>query len=204
MSRKRAAQASVCTVVLVRHAASRGAGRFVGQRDEPLSATGQRQLIELARKLSRFRFHAIFTSDLTRAIETARPAAQRQKLELQIRPALREMHFGSWQGLSWEQIQGREPRAADRWLKHFASQPIPGAEHFRQFKRRVEAELRAIIDANRGCCVLVVTHAGVIRVALADALGIKDENIFRLVQDPCSLNVVEHFSGGLTVRCVNA
>jgi broad specificity phosphatase PhoE len=188
----------------VRHAESRGAGKFVGQQDEPLSAEGRRQLKGLGRKLSRFRFHAVFASDLSRAIATARPAALRQKLQLQIRPGLREMHFGRWQGLSWEQIRRREPRAADRWLKHFASVSVPGAERFPRFKRRVKAELKAIVDANRGRCVLVVTHAGVIRVALAGALGIKDENIFRLAQDPCALNVVEYFADGLTVRCVNA
>jgi broad specificity phosphatase PhoE len=204
MSGKRRARTSVCTVVLVRHAASRGAGTFVGQKDEPLSPEGRRQLNELARKLSRFRFHAIFTSDLTRAIETARPAALRQKLELQIRPGLREMHFGRWQGLSWEQIRRREPRTADRWSKHFASQPIPGAEQFRRFKWRVKVEMQAIVDANRGRCVLVVTHAGVIRVALSDALGMKYENMFRLAQEPGAVNIVEHFADSLTVRCVNA
>jgi alpha-ribazole phosphatase len=204
MGGKRPARASVCTVVLLRHAASRGAGTFVGQQDEPLSAEGKRQLSDLTRKLSRFQFHAIFASDLTRAIETARPTAQRQKLELQVRPGLREMHFGRWQGLSWKQIRRRGPRAADPWLKHFVSQPIPGAEQFRRFKRRVKADLNAIVRANRGRCVLVVTHAGVIRVVLSDALGMKDENMFRLAQDPCAVNVVEHFAGGVTVRCVNA
>jgi len=204
MSAKRAVRASVSTVVLVRHAASRGAGKFAGQTDDSLSRQGRRQLQELSRKLSKFRFHAIFASDLTRAILTARPAARRQKLELQIRPGLREMHFGRWQGLSWEQIRRQEPRRADRWLKHFATEPIPGAEPFRHFKQRVKSELKAIVDANRGRCVLVVTHAGVIRVALADALGMKNENIFRLAQDPCALNVVEHFAGALRVRCVNA
>jgi alpha-ribazole phosphatase/probable phosphoglycerate mutase len=195
---------SVCTLVLVRHAASRGAGKFVGQQDEPLSAEGRRQLKELARKLSRFRFQAIFASDLRRAIATARPVAERQKVELQIRPGLREMHFGRWQGLSWEQIRRRAPRAADRWLKHFASESIPGAERLPRFKRRVKSELRAIVSANQGRCVLVVTHAGVIRVALADALGMTDENIFRLAVEPCGLNVLDDFSGSLTVRCVNA
>ena len=204
MSRKLPARASVSTLVLVRHAASRSAGKFAGQTDDSLSRQGRRQLQELSRKLSKFRFHAIFVSDLTRAIDTARPAARHQKLELQVRPALREMHFGRWQGLSWEQIRRQEPRRADRWLKHFATEPIPGAEPFRQFKRRVNSELKAIVDANRGRCVLVVTHAGVIRVALAGALGMKDENMFRLVQDPCGLNVVEHFAGTLRVRCVNA
>jgi broad specificity phosphatase PhoE len=200
----RPARVPVCTVVLVRHAASRGAGKFVGQKDEPLTAAGRRQLKELYRKLSGFRFHAIFTSDLKRAIETALPAARRQKLELQIRPGLREMHFGCWQGLSWDQIRRREPRTADRWLKHFASEPIPGAEKFQRFKRRVTAELKAIVAGNQERCVLVVTHAGVIRVLLADALGVKDEHIFRLAQGPCAVNFVEHFSDGQTVRCVNA
>jgi alpha-ribazole phosphatase len=204
MSGKRPARTSVSTVVLVRHAASRGAGKFAGQSDDSLSGQGRQQSQELSRKLSKFRFHAIFASDLTRAIDTARPAARHQKLELQIRPGLREMHFGRWQGLSWEQIRRQEPRRADHWLKHFATEPIPGAEPFRQFKRRVKSELKAIVDANRGRCVLVVTHAGVIRVALADALGMKNENMFRLAQDPCALNVVEYFAGALRVRCVNA
>jgi broad specificity phosphatase PhoE len=202
-SRRRPA-ARVCTVVLVRHAASEGAGKFAGQTDEPLSKEGRRQLNKLAQKLSKFRFDAIFASDLKRAVETARPAAERQKITIQARPGLREMHFGRWQGLSWQQIQRRESRAADLWLKHFPSQSIPGAEKFRQFKRRVKVELEAIVDANQGRCVLIVTHAGVIRVALGAALGMKDENTFRLAQDPCGVNVVEHFSGGLTVRCVNA
>jgi broad specificity phosphatase PhoE len=201
---KRPSAGSACTLVLVRHAASRGAGKFVGQLDEPLSLEGRRQLKELARKLSRFRFHAIFASDLSRAIATASPAAQRQNLEIQIRPGLREMHFGRWQGLSWEQIQKRNPRAANRWLKQFASVVIPDAEQFPRFKRRVKAELRAIVDANQGRCVLVVTHAGVIRVVLAGALGMKDETIFRLAVDPCGISVLDNFAGSLTVRCVNA
>jgi len=204
MCAKHAQETSLCTLVLVRHAASKGAGTFVGQKDEPLSEAGYRQLHELVRKLSGFRFHALFASDLRRALETARRAARGQNLEIQIRPGLREMHFGRWQGLSWEQLRKHEPGATNLWMRNFPSQPIPGAEPFRRFKKRVKSELKAIVDANRGRCVLVVTHAGVIRVALAESLGMKDKNIFRLAQDPCALNVVEHFSDGVTVRCVNA
>ena len=204
MRAKHAQEASICTLVLVRHATSKGLGTFVGQKDEPLSEAGRRQLHGLIRKLSGFRFHALFASDLRRALETARRAARRQNLEIQIRPGLREMHFGRWQGLSWEQIRKREPGATNLWVRNFPSQPIPGAEAFSAFKTRVRSELKAIVNANMGRCVLVVTHAGVIRVALADALGMKDKNIFRLAQDPCALNVVQHFSDGVTVRCVNA
>lgn len=193
-----------CTLVLVRHAASRGGARFIGQNDEPLTAAGRNQLKRLVGKLSRFPFEAVYASDLVRTRETARAVARSLNLELKIRPALREMHFGRWQGLSWKQIAQRDPRFAARWLQDFPAQPVPGAERFTRFKRRVKQEFKTIVRANQGRCVLVVTHAGVIRVALADALGMRDKNIFRFAADPGAMNVVEYFARGVMVRCVNA
>jgi broad specificity phosphatase PhoE len=192
-----------CTLVFVRHAASKGAGSFVGQKDEPLSAAGRKQLRELVQKLSRFHFQAAFASDLKRALATARAILQHTDVELEIRPALREMHFGRWQGLSWKQVAKRHPRLASLWLKHLWSQPIPGGERFGDFKHRVKTELKKIVKTNQGRCVLVVTHAGVIRMALADALGMKEHLMFRMAQDPCAINVVDYFADGVTVRCVN-
>lgn len=203
MPDNRVRRESRCSVVLLRHAASKGGGSFVGQNDEPLTAAGRRQLKQLAAKLSRFHFHSAYASDLKRARSTARAAAQARDFRLHIRPRLREMDFGRWQGLSWDQIMKRHPRLAGLWVKHFPSQPIPGAERFADFKRRVRDELKNIVCANQGRCVLVVTHGGVIRVALADALGMKDQNLFRLVQDPCAINVIDYFADGVTVRCVN-
>jgi broad specificity phosphatase PhoE len=194
---------SICRLVLVRHAASQGSGTFVGQNDEPLSAAGRSQLKELARKLSTFRFDAVFASDLERAKATA-AAVRRLGLELQIRPGLREMHFGRWQGLSWDQIEKQHRRLANLWLKDFPLRSIPGAERFAQFKKRVKMELKEIVSSNPGQRILVVTHAGVLRVALGDALGMKDRNLFRIAQDPCAINVIDHFADGVTVMCVNA
>ena len=194
----------VCTLVLVRHAASQGDGRFIGQNDEPLSVAGRKQLKHLVAKLSRFRIEAVYASDLTRTRETAGAVARRLNLEMKIRPALREMHFGQWQGLSWRQITQRKPRLATRWLRDFPRQQVPGAERFTCFKRRVKQEFKTIVRANQGRRVLVVTHAGVIRVALADALGMTDKNIFRLAADPGAISAVEYFLRGVMVRCVNA
>jgi alpha-ribazole phosphatase len=190
-------------MVLVRHAASKGSGSFLGQNDPPLNASGRRQLKYLVAKLSRFRFQVAFASDLMRSQVTALAALEPLDVELETRPGLREMHFGRWQGLSWEQITKRYPRLATLWLKRFPSQPVPGAERFVHFKKRVKTELHRIVAANQGRCVLVVTHAGVIRIALADALGITDRNMSRLAQDYCGVNVIDHFADGVTVRCVN-
>lgn len=194
---------SFCRVVLVRHAAPKGSGTLLGQQDVPLSTLGRRQLKPLVVKLSGFRFDAAFSSDLRRAQNTGLAVVAPRRLKLETRPGLREIYVGRWQGLSWQQIRKRHARSAALWLKRFPGQPIPGAELLAHFKSRVRNELRSIVAANRGRCILVVTHAGVIRVALAHALGITDRNMFRLAVDYCGVNVLDHSPDGVTVRCVN-
>src|SRR5258708_5398517 len=192
----------MCRVVLVRHAAVAEAGGFLGQRDVALSAVGRRQLRSLGAKLSKYGIQAIYSSDLQRARSTAVAAARKLGLDVEIRKGLREMHFG-WEGLSWRQIVRRFPGLARRWQQRFPYQVVAGAKRFEQFSRRVRRVLRDIVSRNIGRCVLVVTHAGVIRAALASALGIPARNAFRLAQDSCAVNVVEYFDKGAMVRCIN-
>ena len=196
-------QPPACRLVLVRHAMAEGEGRFQGQADVPLSPAGRRQLPTLCRKLRPYKITVAYASDLRRARLTAAFAARRLGVGLEIRLALREMHFGKWQGLSWEQVLKQSPHSARRWARQFPQGPVPGGERFAQFKVRVRRELRAIAAANPAQSVLVVTHAGVIRVALASALGVPDRNLFRFSVDPCGLSVIDHFRHGLVVRCVN-
>lgn len=196
-------QRAVCRLVLVRHAMAEGEGRFQGQIDAQLLPEGRRQLPALCRKLSRYKISVAYASDLCRARLTAAFAARRLGVRLEIRPGLREIDFGRWQGLSWEQVLEQSPHLARLWAKQFPHGRVPGGERFSQFKRRIRRELRAIAAANPAQSVLVVTHAGVIRVALASALGMPDRNLFRFAVDPCGLSVIDHFRRGAVVRCVN-
>ncbi len=196
-----------CRLVWVRHAPSEGEGLLLGQRDVPLSAEGRRQLPRLVQKITRYRAQALYSSDLLRARATAAPISRRLGVEVEVRPGLREIDFGRWQGLSWTQITERFPRAARRWLKDFRRQPIPGGEDFFEFKRRVRRELLGVVAAHCGGCAIVVTHAGVIRIALASALGVPDRYLFRIAQDFGGVNVIDYFPEGAPkgaiVRCVN-
>jgi len=192
-----------CRLLLVGHATAEGNGRFQGQQDVSLTTAGRQELDLLVEKCSQHPIQAVYSSDLERARHTACAVARRFGLEVEVRPALREMHFGQWQGLSWKQVNRRFPELARQWTEHFPRQPIPGAEFFREFKRRVDREVRAVVAANRGRCALVVTHAGVIRVTLAKVLGLPQRNLSRLAQDPCSLNVIDYFDEGAIVQCIN-
>ena len=124
MGAKNAVHQPMCRVVLMRHAAVAEAGSFLGQRDVALSPVGRRQLRSLGAKLSKYGIQAIYSSDLQRARSTAVAAARKLGLDVEIRKGLREMRFGSWEGLSWRQIVRRFPGLVRRWQQRFPHQAI--------------------------------------------------------------------------------
>jgi broad specificity phosphatase PhoE len=145
----------------------------------------------------------VYSSDLRRARQTAEAVARKLGLEVDVRPELREMHFGQWQGLSWNQIVKRYPRLASLWMDRFPHQTIPGAEPLPQFRKRIAAGVREVVAANWGQCALIVTHAGVIRFTLGKVLGLPARNLFRLAQDSCAINIIDYLEKGAIVRCIN-
>ena len=162
-----------------------------------------RELRLLCEKCSRYPVRAVYSSDLRRARQTADAIARKFGLEVQVRPELREMHFGQWEGLSWNRIARRFPKLAALWIERFPHQTIPGSEPLSQFKKRIAAGIREIVAENRGQCALVVTHAGVIRFTLGKALGLPARNLFRLAQDSCAVNVIDFLEKGAVVRYIN-
>ncbi|MGA2985092.1 MAG: histidine phosphatase family protein [Terriglobia bacterium] len=195
--------ATTCRLLLVRHATAEGNGRFQGQRDVSLTSAGRRELRLLGEKCSQHPIRAVYSSDLRRARQTANAVAGKIGLRVEVRPELREMHFGEWEGLSWNQIARRFPRLASLWMERFPHQAIPGAEPLSQFKKRIAAGVREVVAANRGQCALIVTHAGVIRFTLGKVLGLPARNLFRLAQDSCALNIIDYLESGAIVRCIN-
>jgi len=168
-----------------------------------LTRAGRRELPRLVEKCSRYAVRAVYSSDLRRARQTAGAVARRLGIEVQLRPELREMHFGEWEGLTWSQIESRRPKLAALWMERFPRPAIPGAETLGRFQKRIAAGIARIVATHRGECVLVVTHAGVIRCMLGKVLGMSAGNLFRVAQDSGALNVIDYWEGGAIVRCIN-
>jgi broad specificity phosphatase PhoE len=171
--------------------------------DVSLSSAGRRELRVLCEKCTRYPVRAVYSSDLRRARQTAGAIARNFGLDVDVRSELREINFGQWEGLSWDQIARRFPKLAALWIERFPRQAIPGGEPISQFKKRIAAGIREIVGANQGQCALIVTHAGVIRFTLGKALGLPAGNLFRLVQDSCAVNVIDYLEKGAVVRCIN-
>ncbi len=155
-------------LLLVRHARTELAGRFCGHSDPPLDEEGQKQLPHLNQQLSTKEFTRVFSSDLLRTRQTAESIAAPRGMEVQFRSNLREIAFGSWEGLTWDELMAREPETAQHWLDHYPNEKAPGGESFELFRSRIRQEITAIADDARGAVAVVVTHAGVIRTFLQD------------------------------------
>jgi len=146
--------------------------RFQGHTDIPLDDEGRAQATALAALLRHERIDAAVSSDLARAAETARIVLGDRKVPLRFDTDWREMRFGDWEGLTWEQIVAAYPQA-DRGhetsVRHYA--PL-GGETFDglcvRVRRAVDRITAELSDEGVG---LVATHAGPLHAMLTVLLG---------------------------------
>ena len=194
-------------LLLVRHAqtASRYAGAFIGSSDMPLSALGRRQAAALAARLGLQRPGVIVASPMRRTAQTARAIAKATGARVHFDDDLREIDFGRWEGLRFEQIAAANPAAVDRWAQYRDDFRFPGGERIGSFVQRVAraADRLAALDARD---VAVVTHGGVVRTILCCLLGLPPRNYLLFDVAPASLSTLNIFDGkgvlaGLSDTC---
>jgi len=147
----------VTTILLTRHGETdwNRDGRFQGHADPPINVAGRKQAQELAAALDDDPPDAVYSSDLRRAYETAEIVGTRFGLPVVRELGLREIDVGSWQGLTQEEIDGRE------W----------DGETYEQHRERVLRALREIGDRHPLGRVLVVAHGGCLRRIQEAVLG---------------------------------
>jgi alpha-ribazole phosphatase/probable phosphoglycerate mutase len=159
------------------------AGRFCGHSDPDLNDLGRRQLAEVVNRLAEYPIQRIYSSDLRRARQTAEAIASRYGIGVEVRPGLREIHFGDWEGLSWSKIEARDAALAKRWAERCPDVTPPGGESLPQFERRVRAESESLFAAAAERPIAVVSHAGFIRLLLTIFYGVPDEEAWKLTSE---------------------
>lgn len=172
-------------IVLIRHAETDLAGKFCGHSDPGLSAVGEYKLSSLAQEVAPLGINSIVSSDLRRASETATALAERLHVPVEFRPGLREIHFGVWEGLSWEEVERQYPNEARLWLREFPARSAPSGEAYRDFIARVETEFTKIIDCttSKSATPAVVTHRGVMQCALTRFFGFSEDRARKRTAD---------------------
>ncbi|WP_079435858.1 histidine phosphatase family protein [Zoogloea sp. LCSB751] len=146
--------------------------RLQGHIDIPLNDHGLIQAKATAASLAGERFDAAYSSDLTRARQTAEAVTTRNGLQLTLDSGLRERHYGIFQALTYDEARERFPAEYHRFETRDPDFAFPeGGESLREFARRIHDKLAAIAHAHRGGTVLVVTHGGVLDIAHRLAAG---------------------------------
>ncbi|MCQ8102649.1 alpha-ribazole phosphatase family protein [Methylomonas sp. SURF-2] len=165
------------TVDLLRHGEVNGADCFRGRTDDPLSALGWRQMSQQCRGLH---WRAVVSSPLQRCSAFALAWGRDHHTDIALEPAWMEMDFGDWDGLGTEQIMRENPGALDAFYKQPLDYSPPNAETYANFAARIRCAWDALIVKHAGQSVLVVTHAGVIRVLYSQLLNIPAQHSFQI------------------------
>lgn len=138
-----------------------------------LSQMGHRQAQRLAERLTTAGVDVLVSSDLTRALETARHVAQAVNREPLLDRRWREMNLGRWQGLTFEEVRERWPDEVAA-LKLGEDNPRGGGDTSAGFQARTVAAMHDLAQQHRGQTVAVITHGGNVRACLL-AAGIIDK-----------------------------
>jgi broad specificity phosphatase PhoE len=161
-------------LLLVRHAEVevRYHKIFGGTIDMNISPRGHEQAAMLAKFLHGKKIDAIYSSPMKRVQQTLAPFLNNGVPSQKIIQELREVDFGGWTGLNWEQVCEKFNLLTHEWLDHIERGVAPNAETGPQFRARVEPRLREIIKNHLGETVGIFCHGGVIRMILAILLEI--------------------------------
>lgn len=148
--------------------------RVQGHVDIGLNATGRAQAWQLGEALAAGDAIAgIYSSDLTRALETARAVADATGAPLVTEPALRERHFGQFQGMSFVEANRRYPEQAWHWRHRTPDwSPPGGGESLVAFRARILDAIAVLGHENLGRQIAVVTHGGTLDVLYRAATGL--------------------------------
>jgi len=192
-------------MILVRHGQStwNREHRIQGQLDPPLSDEGRRQADLLGRRLAGRRLAGFYASDLKRAFETAEAIESLVELKPDPTPGLREIYLGEWEGLRTEEIAVRFPEAWARWSEKPDWDVVPGGEGAARFETRVSATLDEILDRHPQGDILLVTHGGVIQVALHRVIGRPSRGLFPFKIQNASISVIEARDGRMVIAGSN-
>ena len=189
-------------VFLVRHGetAQSAEDRFSGAEGVELSDEGRQQAARLGERLRSAGIEAVYSSPLSRAMETARIVSKGWTATPIPVDGLREVSHGHWEGLQRREVEARFPAEYAMWEQDpFCCAP-GGGESGVAVLARALPDVRKIIDEHQGQKILVVSHKATIRLILCGLLGIDPRGYRdRLDQAPACLNVID-FSDPIRAR----
>jgi len=190
---------------LVRHGetALNSAERFCGQNDIELSVDGLGQVERLRDRLATQRIDVIYSSDLKRALVTAKTIASGRQLEIIACPELREINFGEVEGLTFAEIIQRYPEMAELWTNWNLELRFPGGESVDELDTRVTKFLKRLKAHAPEETILIVAHSAPLRLIICHLLGIELCHWRQFRLGLASLSILDTYPQGAIVSLLS-
>lgn len=186
------------TFLILRHGYSEGnkEKRFSGQLDVPLDAVGLSQAQSIKDYIVKsYAVDGIYSSDLRRAVETARPLAEALGLPLMLEKDLREVDVGAWQGRGIQEVKAQYPAEFEAYRTSPGTFRFPEGEGYTDVMRRASSVLARLAAKNEGKTLVIATHGGVVRNLRAVWGGVSPARVGEIPHVPNASLTVAVYDG---------
>jgi broad specificity phosphatase PhoE len=192
-------------VILIRHGETTWNREevFRGRADVALSERGHEQGRLVAEALREEQIEAVYSSPLSRALETARPLAEACKLKVVADDRLTDMSFGEWERRPRTEVEQADPARYQTWLTEPQAFRAPGGESLAEVLERAWPALGEIAARHREGCAAVVSHRVVCKLLLCAALGAGEAAFWRLRVDTASISMLNATGDHWVVTSIN-
>lgn len=176
---------------------------FRGRTDVPLNETGLREAALAGEYLKEVEVHAIYSSPLSRARETAEKIAEFRNIKVQLLDGIIDMSFGRWEGHPHQEIQKDYKELYRQWKEEPHRVKLPGGESLGEVRVRSMAALEEVIRLHPGKTLVLVSHRVINKVLICGILGIENSHFWQIGQDTTAINLIQFKNGKYILSLLN-
>ena len=176
---------------------------FRGRMDIPLDETGKKEVHLAGEALKDETLHAIYSSPLSRSMETAENIAKFQNINVEPLEAIVDISYGEWEGVRLEEVQKKYPDLYALWLNEPHKVTFPNGESLEAVRVRVMDAINHLIEKHENENIALVAHRVPNKVICCSLLGIDPSNFWRIQQDTASTNLFTYKDGQWIISYLN-
>jgi len=184
-------------VILIRHGECEGniKGIFRGRTDFPLNERGLIQAQDLAQELKNFPIKYIYSSPLSRAMQTAEIIGKTCGVEVKIEEQFNNIELGSWEGHYKKEIEKQYPEEWKLWVGNPEKLQVENMETLYEVQKRAKTCLDNLVSKHKGETLAIVSHRAVLKPLIAACLNIASPYFWRIHLDTASYSLLSHKEG---------
>jgi len=176
---------------------------FRGRADIPLDETGKHEVHLAGETLKDETLHAVYSSPLSRSMETAENIAKFHDISVTPLDAIVDISYGEWEGLGNQEVQQKYPELHSLWLSEPHKVLFPGGESLDEVRSRTMAALEELLTKHKDENFALVAHRVPNKVICCALLGLDNSHFWRIQQDTACTNLFIYRNGQWIISYLN-